>query len=198
MAPSTLPVASVESTATISNRVRRISDETAKRYVRYLQVLFVVSFVVLTVQSVWVQTDFSTANARAKILGINIACGSICLGMIGVYGAISYLDWRRNLVLAPDIPTVPQRWCLGGRRPRVPSAPARYFQLVLFDFLLIFSVTTLFMGMSVYLVVEECGWMRASTEIVAFVKWTLFNGIVANQFSHILSWLPSGTMPMNM
>jgi hypothetical protein len=190
MAPSTLPVASVESTATISNRVRRISDKTAKRYVRYLQVLFVVSFVVLTVQSVWVQTDFSTANARAKILGINIACGSICLGMIGVYGAISYLDWRRNLVLAPDIPTVPQRWCLGGRRPRVPSAPARYFQLVLFDFLLIFLVTMLFMGMSVYLVVEECGWMRSSTEIVAFVKWTLFNGIVANQFCHILSLIP--------
>ena len=156
----------------------------------FLQTLFVISFAVLTLESVWVQWDFSIPNAREKILGINIACGSICLGLIGVYGIISYRDWRRNLVLAPSIPTVPQVKCLGGRRPRVPSAPARYFQLVLFDFILILMATMLFMGMDIYLLVEECGWLRSSSEIVAFVKWTLFNGILANQFCHLLSMLP--------
>jgi hypothetical protein len=156
----------------------------------FLQTLFVISFAVLTLESVWVQLDFSIANAREKILGINIACGSICLGLIGVYGVISYMDWRRNLVLVPGIPTVPRVKCLGGRRPQVPSAPARHFQLVLVDFILILVATMIFIGMDIYLLVDVCSWLRSSSEIVSFVKWTIFNGIVANQFCHILSMLP--------
>lgn len=38
MSEQSLPVACEESTETISNRVSRISDKTARRYVRYLQV----------------------------------------------------------------------------------------------------------------------------------------------------------------
>lgn len=156
-----------------------------------LKLLFVVSFAVLTVESVWVQLDFSIPNAKEKILGINIACGSICLGTSSVYAVISYMDWRRNVMLAPGVPTVPRPKCLGGgRRPHVPPQPARYFQLVLVDFVLVFVATMLFMGMDIYLLVDACGWFRTGSEIVAFVKWTVFNGIVANQFCHVLSMLP--------
>ena len=60
-------------------RIRRMSDSTAKAYIRYIQVLFVLCFVVLAVQAVWVQLDFFVPHARERVLGMNIACGIISL-----------------------------------------------------------------------------------------------------------------------
>ena len=185
-----LPVVGEESAATVSNRIGRISDKTAKRYVGYLQLLFVVAFVVLTVQAVWVQLDFSVPNARQKILGINIACGAICLTLIVTYAVVSYVDWRRNLTLVPNLSMAQGRDCLGQCRAYVPPRPARYFQLAIVDYAFISLVAMLFMAVDIYLSVEECGWLYSWSEVLSFLKWTFFNGLVANQFCHILSMLP--------
>ena len=169
----------------VDNRIKRISDKTAKAYVLYLQVLFILCFVVLTVQAVWVQLDFSVPHAREKVLGMNIACGSVSLLLLMTFAMISWRDWRRNETLVPDLERTGD-----GRRVHVPPRPARYFALAIIDYAALVAVTAIFFSVDIFLLTDECGWLYSWSEVVSFFKWALFIGIVSNQFCHILSMLP--------
>ena len=169
-------------------RIRRMSDSTAKAYIRYIQVLFVLCFVVLAVQAVWVQLDFFVPHARERVLGMNIACGIISLILLSIYGLLSWRDWRRNSVLVPDV----RRTSTG--RVHVPRRAARYFRLAVVDYVFIVAVIILFMSSDIYLLTDECGWVSSQLEVVSFFKWTLFSGIISNQFCHLTSMLPKASI----
>jgi hypothetical protein len=156
------------------NRILRVSDGTAKLYVRFLQGFFVVSFVVLTLESVWVQLDFHVSDAREKVLWINLACGAFSLCLLCTYGVVSYVDYRRTKLVC-----------------KVPPRTARIYHLVIIDFAFLLCVVIMFIAMDVYLLSYLCGWLYSSSEIVSFLKWSFINAIVSNQFCHVLSMLPS-------
>lgn len=58
-------------------RVEYMEDDVAMRYIRCLQVGFVLSVIVLIVEAIWVQSDYTSSAAGRRILILNIVM--LCL-----------------------------------------------------------------------------------------------------------------------
>ena len=159
---------------TIVHRMECIRDKTGIKYIRWLQAGFLVSLVILILESVWVQVSFQVDDARGKILIINLVFGIIGLFIMCFYGGWVHRDLsfqkKQNLIASK-------------RRQRI-------LYLAMVDFYIFFGQLLIFIATDIVLLAIVCAWIYSSIQILSFLKWTLFNGLVANQFLHVLSLLP--------
>jgi hypothetical protein len=159
---------------TIVQRMECIRDKTGIKYIRWLQLGFLVSLTILIMESVWVQVSFQVDDAREKILIINLVFGIIGLFIMCFYGVWVHRDVslqkKQNLIASK-------------RRQRI-------LYLAMVDFYIFLGQLLIFIATDITLLAIMCAWIYSSIQILSFLKWTLFNGLVANQFLHVLSLLP--------
>ena len=168
----------VQTNHVVKNRIEVVSDATALRFIRSLQFFFVLAFALLVVESVWVQAGSDDADHGTNLLYLNLSIGIVSYVVVGIAGYVAYKD---VMVLCSS-------------KVVVPKQVSTFFKLSVVDFLLRLVMLFLFMGLDIYLLVEECAWVYSSAEILAFMKWSLFNASVSNQFLIILSMLPRQTI----
>lgn len=159
------------------NRIDNLSDTTALRYIRSLQAVFVISFAFLVLETVWVHVGFHDSNPRLNLLVMNLVIGGISLVVIAVYGSIAFKNIRVN-----------------STKGVIPKRVQRVFVLALVDVGCFLTMLILFIALDIYLIARVCAWIYSSVEILSFVKWSMFNAIVSNQFLHVLSLLPKKTL----
>lgn len=160
----------------VDNRIDVLSDARAIRFIRSLQLLFLLSCALLVLETVWVQADGqSYAN---HLLYMNVTVGSVSFALVIVTGIIVYKD---VLSLSKSKVVIPQRVNL-------------FFRLAIVDYVLRLLMLFFFMASVVYLLLDQCAWIYSSVEVLDFCKWSLFNASVANQFLILFSLLPKETI----
>lgn len=160
----------------VDNRIETLPDATALLFIRSLQFVFVVSFGVLILETVWVQG--SGPGDGNDLLYLNLIVGGISCVVVAVTAVVAYKDIAS----------------LRKKKVVVPKRVRTFFSLALVDFLFRLVMLCLFLALDIFLMIDKCAWIYSSTEVLAFIKWSLFNATVSNQFLHILALMPKETI----
>ncbi len=161
----------------VGNRIDILSDAKALRFIRSLQLFFLVSCALLVLEIIWVQAEGQ--SYASHLLYMNLIIGSLSLTVMIVTGIVVYKD---GMPLHRSANVV------------VPKRVLVFFRLAFVDYLLRFLMLLFFMASVIFLMIDECGWIYSSVEVLDFCRWSLFNASVANQFLNLLSLLPKETI----
>ncbi|KAI8113943.1 hypothetical protein M9434_002071 [Picochlorum sp. BPE23] len=155
-------------------RVEYMEDSVAMRYIRCLQLGLLLSLIVLIIQAVWVQSDYTSSAGGKRILIMNLVLFCLaCLGMLYFGG----YHWKNVTSFRLAKKTTSRR-------------RARLTRLAMIDFICLFINTILLIGSDIWLLEVLCSWLYSSFAILAFIRWSLLNMVVANQFLQVLVLLP--------